>query len=194
MRVRCKAQPRKSRNNQACVNFRKKPARIGNSSATWVFTKPELADILKHWNREVAWGQYSTGPESPFRTAIVRNKAAAPVREELKHDKPQKACRRLYHGVGKDQQGLKSMGRGGCEAVGYDKYSPNEADQKKPQGQFSEVFSIFTLNVIPESEAKEVVQELHDKLRADGRAVIATRRDICKLDGCSLLPSWNKVK
>jgi hypothetical protein len=145
-----------------------------------------LRDLLKDWNRQVAWGQYSVGPASPFKTAIARKKPAVPLRSEIRGAPA--ACRRLYHGIGKDQKGLVAMGRGGCEAVGYDKYSPRSEDRRAPTGQFSEVFSIFTLNVIPESEAKQVVQELHDKLRDGGRAVIATRKDICKLGSCSLLP------
>jgi hypothetical protein len=181
-------QPRKSRNNQACVTFKKKPVRANGVSATWVFSKPELAHVLKNWRNEVAWGQYSTGPSSPFKTAIVRKKPAAPLRSELRGSAS--ACRRLYHGVGKDQKGVVAMGRGGCEVVAYDKYSPKSEHRQQPTGKFSEVFSIFTLNVVPEAEAKKVVQELHDKLREGGRAVIATRRDICKLGSCTLLPDW----
>jgi hypothetical protein len=190
MRVKCKAQPKQSRNNQACVNFRKQPVRQDAMRATWVFSKPELRNLLANWDHEVSWGQFSTGPESPYKTAIARTAPAVPVRDELAQGQRPASCRRLYHGVGKDQKGLQLMGRGGCEAVGYDKYSPRAEDRKQPQGKFSEVFSIFTLNVVPEAEAKLVVQELHDKLREDGRAVIATRRDICKLGDCTLLPKW----
>ena len=176
MKVATRCKPRASRNNQACVTFRKKPVRSNGVSATWVFSKSKLANVLKNWRREVAWGQFSTGPSSPFKTAIVRKKPAAPLRSQL--GSKESACRRLYHGVGKDQQGVVAMGRGGCEVVAYDKYSPKSEHRKEPTGKFSEVFSIFTLNVVPEAEAKQVVQELHDKLRDGGRAVIATRRDI----------------
>jgi hypothetical protein len=188
VRIRCKKPPRKSRNNQACVSFRKRPVRANSTSATWVFGKSELRNILDNWNREVSWGQFSTGPESPYRTAIVRKTAAAPVREQLKSNGNGAGCRRLYHGVGKDQKGAEAMGRRGCEVVTYDKYSPRPEDRRPPTGKFSEVFSIFTLNVVPESEARQVVQDIHDRLRPDGRAIIATRRDVCKLNGCSLLP------
>lgn len=196
MRVKAKKPRRSNRGSQACVSFRKKPTRSNGGFATWEFTKPELAELLANWNREVSFGQHTEGTASPWVTAIPRPKAALPIREHLKKGpRPPSKCRVLYHGMGKDKPGLAALRRSGaCEAAGYDKYSPNDDERVLPGGKFSEVVSNFTLNVVNEAEAKQVVRELHDKLRADGRAVITTRRDVCKLEGQSLLPKTHGGK
>jgi len=173
---------RGSRGSQACVSFRKKPARSDGTSATWEFTKPELAQILENWDEEVSFAEHTVGTASPFVTARARKAPAAPIREALKSNPaPEGQCKVLYHGVGKDRPGAEAIGRGGqCQVSSYDKYSPETELQKKPTGQHNEVYSIYTLNVVPETEAKEIVQELHDRLKPGGKAIVSTRRDVCR--------------
>jgi hypothetical protein len=150
--------------------------------------KAELGQVLKNWDREVSSVPHTQGEANPYATARHRKTPAKPITDSLKGaPKPKSGCRILYHGMGKDTPGLKRLQKR-CTTVGYDKYAPDAALKKKPSGQFDEVYSVFTLNTIPKAEAKQVVRELHDRLKPGGRAVIATRSDVCTLAGVSLKP------
>jgi hypothetical protein len=151
-------------------------------------SKSDLAAVLSKWGSEVSSVPHTQGESNPYATARHRSAPAKPITDYLKRaPKPKGSCRILYHGVGKDSPGLKRLSRR-CETAGYDKYAPDADLNKMPAGLFDEVFSVFTLNTIPKSEARQVVQQLHDKLKPGGKAVISTRSDVCSLDGVSLLP------
>jgi len=112
-----------------------------------------------------------------------------PLRQHLqRHPKapPNGRCRVLYHGMGQDYPGLRAISRGGsCAVTGYDPGQPDRRFRKKPRGKFNEIYSIYTLNVVPERTARNIVQQIFDLLKPKGKAVIAVRRDTC---GGGLLP------
>jgi len=177
--------PRRSpKGLQTCFSFRRPPVRKSTSHATWVFTRPELSRILRNWDRDTSVGIHSVGDANPFITAIQRPEApAVPLREYLrKHPQapPNGRCRGLYHGMGRDYPALKDIIReGACAATGYDPGQPDRKIRRKPHGRFNEIYSIYTLNVVPERTARNIVQQIFDLLKPRGRAVISVRRDIC---------------
>jgi hypothetical protein len=170
-------------NDQYCVRLPtgRDVSRRKSSYALWRLSKPELKAVIRNWDK-VRWIRKIESPREPrpgrfHPTAIARKKAPVPLREGVKHFA---ACENaLYHGVGRDQPGLELLKRR-CEcAVAYDPYHPDQAVTHKPAGQFDEVVSMYTLNVVGRPEGKEILREIHSKLKPGGHATIAVRRDIC---------------
>lgn len=179
--------PRRSpKGLQTCFSFRRPPVKKDSTHATWVFSRDELGRILRAWNRDTSVGIYSVGEADPFVTAIERpeNAPAVPIREHLRKNPappPNGRCRVLYHGMGRDYPGLRAIGReGACAATGYDPGQPDRRFRRKPRGRFNEIYSVYTLNVVPERTAKSIIQQIFDLLKPRGRAVISVRRDTCK--------------
>jgi len=169
---------RASGGSQACVSFRDRPWFTTDGAATWVFDRRDLDKILKNWNREVSWGQFSIGEKDPGATTRMRRAPAKPIQLYLRRTRAPKngTCRVLYHGVGADEPGLKAIARGRCRGVGYDKYPKKRSHGRKPTGKFNEIFSIFTLNTVTERQARQILRDIRSHLKAGGRAVVATRR------------------
>jgi len=111
-------------------------------------------------------------------TARFRRRPAAPLSAYLQlADAATNAC--LYHGVGRDQAGVKALQRTGRTVSVYDPYHPDEAVRQPPQDVYDEVFSIYTLNVVNEETAKSILEDIMGLLRQeDSVAVIAVRRDV----------------
>jgi hypothetical protein len=132
-----------------------------------------------------AWSLAKTTSREPKKghfhpTAISRKRAPVPVRAFLESlDSRTAPGRVLYHGIGRDEPGLEAMGRDGRDVVvGYDPYHPEPGRQAAPSGEFDEVFSIYTLNVVPALEGISVLGEIYDVLLPRGKAVIAVRKDL----------------
>lgn len=170
-------------NDQFCVRLptESNVSRRKSSYALWRLSKPELKSVIRNWDK-VRWIRKIETPREPqagkfHPTAIARRKAPVPLREGVKHFG---VCRRaLYHGVGRDQAGTDLIARHCGQVVTYDPYHPDPAVTHKPKGQFDEVVSVYTLNVVERPEGKEILREIHRKLKPGGHATIAVRRDIC---------------
>ena len=171
---------------QFYVDLQLEPLLKKRNYALWVLPRIELAKLLmgslrlhnswrliKTTKREVKEGQFHPA-------ARRRHSAPAPVREFLAHlDSRETSGRILYHGIGRDEPGLEAMSRGGRdEVVGFDPYHPDLELRELPTGRFDEVFSIYTLNVVPAKQGIDILGEIFDVLEPAGKAVIAVRRDI----------------
>lgn len=168
----------KSSAGQYHVNLGIKPVKESTGKfAQWHVSKDDLANILKNWD-SVGWdlrGNSRPSSEEKFHsTAISRNKLSTPIESYLKHNKPQ--GRVLYHGVGRDDIGAKALG-----AEKYDPFHPDENVRKAPTGNFDEVHSHYTLNVVDKDTGKKILEHIHGLLNDNGKAVISVRRDLGSL-------------
>lgn len=168
------------------VDLRLKPQLTKRHYALWVLSRSQLASLLMgstelhdSWklaattHRETRKGQFHP-------TACGRRASPAPLRAFLEAlDFRKTPGRILYHGMGRDVLGLKAMSRGGRdEVVGYDPFHPEPERRLIPLVEFDEVFSIYTLNVVPAIEGIAILGEIYDVLKPDGKAIVAVRRDL----------------
>lgn len=153
------------------------------SWAQWHFTKPQLKSILDNWDSVARWEPKSkmaarSGDFHP--TAITRTKVTSPIREFL--DKTPDTTHGksiLYHGVGRDEISRQALERSGKhKVVGYDPFHSDEKVRRLPSDQFDEVHSHYTLNVVHPEVGRKIIQEIHDRLKDNGKAVISVRRDL----------------
>ena len=153
--------------------------------ALWVLTREQLHKMLStsHYKK---WSLAASSKRDPQResfhpTARARTAIPAPVSRFLgsPNDERTEPGRVLYHGCGRDVYGMAAMTRSGRDEVeGYDPYHPDAELRSLPKGKFDEVFSIYTLNVVPVGTGTEILCELVNSLKKGGRAVIAVRRDL----------------
>ena len=111
-------------------------------------------------------------------TAIARKKAALPLRNYVNIHFWTRNVTCLYHGVGRDLAGAKFLESRGRQVCLYDPHHPDPAVRVPPSGVYDEIFSIYTLNVIPAPEARRVLKEILGCMKEDSVAVIAVRRDL----------------
>lgn len=156
--------------DQYCVSLPARPAKETRGYALWKLTRSELGRLLGRMKAR----KTRSGP-SGFRTAIARRRAPAPMRSLSGRSG---AC--LYHGVGRDQPGVRAL-RKRCRVVtAYDPHHPDPRMRKRPRGKYDEILSIYTLNVVSTAEGRRVLREIHRMLKPGGRAVLAVRRDTCR--------------
>lgn len=147
-----------------------------NTYQMWAFTKLQLLHILSNSKVLVTWERRSDSRPAKSReayhpTARARSEPAAPLLRYLKEFSTRKKGRVLYHGVGRDDAGAELLG-----AVRYDPYHPDPKVRRFPRGQFAEVHSHYTLNVLSKREGLSVLQEIYDLLTPQGVAVISVGR------------------
>ena len=163
--------------------------------ATWHFNKRELADILRNWDTAAKWewrGSFSRPVKEGERhpTSIGRPNVTAPIKQHIDEHKG-KVDTILYHGAGQDQISADALKGIANQVDVYDPFQ-NAASSKDvwkrdikklPDKQYDQVHSHYTLNVIKKNgpkQGKDVMQEIHDRLKDNGTAVITVRRDdIC---------------
>ncbi len=149
----------------------------------WNLTKPQLRHIIKNWDDVVVWDKiverkvsYKGGYHPNTRP---RKTLSSPIEYYLETNDDRNSKRVLYHGIGRDNIGLKALSQYGKNVVyGYDPYHPNELYRSLPSGLFDEVHSHYTLSAINRYDGKNVIKEIHDKLNSNGIAVMSVRRDL----------------
>ena len=153
--------------------------------AQYHFTKEHLANILNDFPNQAEWSPRSPmsrgkSKEGFHPTAITRKQAPTPILDYLnKHPDASSGKKILYHGVGKDKPGAEAISRGGKHAVHtYDPFHSDPNVRQLPNDQFDEVHSHYTLNVVHPNVGKNILQEIHDRLKPGGKAVISVRRDL----------------
>lgn len=152
----------------------------------WVIPRVRLGGVMvtsDHLHN--TWKRVRTGTKSPEEGKFhpsTRSRATipAPIREFLSTlDDRDTPGRVLYHGCGRDEPGLEALSREGRdEVVGYDPYHTDSSKSARPEGQFDEVFSIYTLNVVPPEVGIPLLGEMFDYLKPNGKAIIAVRDDL----------------
>lgn len=168
------------------VDLRLEPQIKTAHYALWVLSRSRLASLLMtHLDLHASWKLASTTHRETKKgqfhpTTCGRRATPAPLRSFLESlDSRKVPGRVLYHGMGRDELGLEAMSRDGRdEVVGYDPFHPDPERRLLPLVQFDEVFSIYTLNVVPAIEGIAILGEIYDVLKPDGKAVIAVRRDL----------------
>lgn len=168
------------------VDLKLTPQLTKRHYALWVLSRSQLASLLMgsiglHGSWKLAATTHRETKEGQFHpTACGRRFAPTPLRDFLEAlDTRKKPGRVLYHGMGRDVLGLEAMSRGGRdEVVGYDPFHPEPERRLFPLVKFDEVFSIYTLNVVPAVEGISVLGEIYDVLKSNGKAIIAVRRDL----------------
>lgn len=152
--------------------------------ALWVIPRDQLESMLtkghfKTWSLRLRT-ERDPKEESYHPTARPRQTVPAPMKKFFESaDTRAEAGRVLYHGCGRDFHGLAALSRSGRDAVeGYDPHHPDSEFRKFPKGKFDEVFSIYTLNVVPVGMGTNILCEMANALKKNGRAVIAVRRDL----------------
>jgi len=178
----------------------------GGSWAAWKLDKKQIAHILKNWDSEAQW-DYSmegkkTRAEGRHSSALPRTKTNAPVQHMISKGELPSDQSILYHGVGQDWPTARALSgndpakhnvdyrsinninqvadlvRGGKNKVEmYDKFSDYPELTKLPEGQYDQVHSHYTLNVVDKDIGKQVLKEIHSKLKDNGKAIITARRD-----------------
>lgn len=164
--------------DQFCVRL---PAEAVSTSghATYRLTKAELGKVLRAWGK-AGWKAVrkdrAPSTSSAFHpTAAPRKRMAVPLRKAL----PKKCGRALYHGVGRDAPGAAALRRRCRRVVEYDPFHPDPKVRRKPKGRFDEIFSVYVLNVVPKTQGRHVLREIHRLLAPGGHATISVRRDTC---------------
>jgi hypothetical protein len=175
--------PKAKKQQQFCVRLAGKPTLSKGGFRLYKMSKKELGAAMRQldsasWQKvfeKTTSKQGKLGDYHP--TAISRRTAPAP----LKAAPPRRSCRRaLYHGVGRDDAGMKTLKRRCDTVVAHDPHHPDASVRAKPRGKFDEVYSIYTLNVVDKAEGKKVLKGIYDALDDDGEATIAVRKDTCK--------------
>lgn len=118
-------------------------------------------------------------------TAVARTATPVPIaRALLQLGRYSKRHRVLYHGVGRDTFGAEALTRQGrYKVVRYDPFHPDPKVRSFPRGRYREVWSIYTLNVLPFERGIKLLQEIHDFIDElehkpeTAFAMIAVRRD-----------------
>lgn len=152
-----------------------KPAITHANFAQYILSKKDIETLLVNWS-EHTWELKSGGSikavvQKHFHpTARCRYSITVPIAKYLeKHSTTGKV---LYHGVGRDALGAKTL-----NAESYDPFHPNPEIRKEPKGRYDEVHSHYTLNVVNSEEGREILIQIHSLLTAKGKAVISVRRD-----------------
>lgn len=154
--------------------------------AQYHFTKEDLANILNNWDNVADWQEKTKMADRKNKgyhpTAIKRPTTPAPIRtyvDNVPDDTKNKNI--LYHGVGQDEMGRSAISRGGKHnVIGYDPYHANPEMRVLPNNLFDEIHSHYTLNVVPKEIGRNILQEIHDRLKPEGKAIISVRRDLDK--------------
>ena len=150
-------------------------------------SKEQIKHILANWDETTEWQKANKFgrkiKEGDFHpTAISRSSKSAPVpiREYLKHsDRHDSGLDLLYHGVGRDEAGANALSNEGSHNMDkYDPFHPEKNYRELPNKEYDEVHSHYTLNVVPEHVGKNIIKEIHDRMKPGGKAVISVRRDL----------------
>jgi len=104
-----------------------------------------------------------------WRTAIKRKALSIPMRYLVK--KHLLMGRTLDYGCGRGYD---------ADALKLEKYDPNWGPQELPEGEFDTIVCSYVLNVLPEEERKEVIENIRSKLKPHGVAYISVRADVSK--------------
>lgn len=161
------------------------PYKKTSGFSLYIFSKEDLENILKNWDRQAKWKLCNTNFKATktkkgyHKTAITRNKLSAPLKEYLTHGFPRRNhySSILYHGCGKDELGLKALNTFGPTA-GYDPFHPDVLYRHLPHRFFCEIHSHYTLNVVTKEEGRQIMVEIFGRLLWGGRAIISVRRDL----------------
>jgi hypothetical protein len=162
--------------------------------ATWHFSKADLAHILRNWDKSAFWERRGDFKREVKKDEVhpsvrARKEVTAPIAQHIEEHKD-KVKSLLYHGAGQDKisaDALKNNISGEVDA--YDPFQKvghkNDVWQRDitalPSKQYDQVHSHYTLNVVNKNIGKQVIQEIHDRLNDNGKAVISVRRDdICR--------------
>ena len=161
--------------------------------ATWHFTKRELADILRNWDTSAKWewrGPFKYAVEEGKNHPSVRQRTevSAPIQQHIKDNNGKKVKDILYHGAGQDKTSHEALKGIANQVDVYDPFQKqnNPKDVWKrdirelPKKKYDQIHNQYTLNVVKKDghqQGKEVMQEIHDRLKDDGKAVITVRRD-----------------
>jgi hypothetical protein len=147
---------------------------------TWELTKPQLKQILDGWEETAKWEYRSPSrdtKENTFHaTARARTHLSAPLAKWLEK-RPHNEGRALYHGIGRDEVGADALHQTGMKIDKYDPHHPDPSYHTLPNRQYDQVHSHYTLNVVDRDQGHKIVQQIHDLLKDNGKAVISVRRD-----------------
>lgn len=152
--------------------------------AEWYFSMPQLRYILDNWETAVMWKKLKDidkplDREKFHPTARYRKILSKPIKHYVETSSQNGTKRILYHGIGKDEIGLRALSNNGSNAVyGYDPFHPNKKYRSLPNGKFDEIHSHYTLNVVDKDEGKDIIGEICGKLLSGGAAIISVRRDL----------------
>lgn len=158
----------------------------------WKLSKEELSLVITRLEvvgSSKTWEQLRKGrivKRKEFHpTAVARTSTPAPIaRALLRLPAYSKRHRILYHGVGRDSFGAEALTRNGrYKVIIYDPFHPDPKVRAWPRGRYREVWSVYTLNVVPFDQGLRILGELHtfiDNLEHKPEtafAMIAVRRD-----------------
>lgn len=163
--------------------------------ALYRFSKAALDKTLSTWPQCTKWERRSQlkptilEPRRYHPTAIGRYAPPRPMLDSFtldNHGDPSNTI--LYHGCGRDDEGFLALARKATYsertnkrsrpyAKAYDPYCPWTDLRQKPTGQFDEIHSHYTLNVVDQATGLAILGEIHQLLKPEGRAIISVRRD-----------------
>ena len=166
--------------------------KVTGAHATWHFSKRDLAHILRNWDNAAHWewrGAFKYAPDANKAHPSVRQRqdAPVPIKDHVK-GQPQKVNDILYHGAGVDMAGYQMLHDVGKQVDAHDPFQaygdpkdPWKRDIRPlPNKKYDQIHSVFTLNVVTKPQGKQILQDMHDRMNDDGKAIISVRRDeIC---------------
>ena len=172
---------------QSLVTFPNfKPFKRTSGYDLYVFLKEDVENILKNWHKEAQWKLMKVHKGKVIRksgyhhTAIVRQKAPAPMREYFEStllERPE-SLKTLYHGCGKDRKGRDLLAQHGAVSL-YDPHHPVGMYGIIPNQIFDEIHSHYVLNVVTKDEGQQIMTEIYGRLSWKwGQAVVSVRRDL----------------
>jgi len=161
------------------------------------FSKKDLAKILGNWDKAAQWKAMSFARQSKnsahHGTAKHRSSVSKPLRDHFKRSGGKiKDKKILYHGFGRDNVGAKAL-QNGFDIISEENYKPDAKHNEVhvydpfhpvagathiPHDTFDHVHSHFTLNVVNKDTGRHILQEIHDRLHPEGKAIISVRGDL----------------
>jgi hypothetical protein len=107
--------------------------------ALWILSPWDINTAIKTLTSVKVRDGREAVPNKYHPTSIPRIKGgAAPLMWYLKFDGHRK-CKALYHGVGRDEAGMRALRARGRATTAYDPYHPDSSYQVPPEGPFDEI-------------------------------------------------------
>jgi 2-polyprenyl-3-methyl-5-hydroxy-6-metoxy-1,4-benzoquinol methylase len=103
-----------------------------------------------------------------WKTAIKRRQVSLPIRKHLMRELTDPCKRVLDYGCGRGYD---------ADRLGMFKYDPHFSPEA-PEGKFDYIYCGYVLNVLTQSEGRQIIKEIQSLLTPRGVAYVAVRRDM----------------
>ena len=159
-------------------------------TTSWKRANPELLESWLVRGQEVTYRSYRAGKRPRYHktalmlpnpgigeggTAMARVAPSAPTRFLYEQQLIRGPVLDFGSGGGNDAQWLRRKG------LSVTEYDPNFVGvDRLPDGKFATVLAIYVLNVLPKSHEAKLLKRIGSRVRPDGSAFVAVRKDVTR--------------